>query len=230
MNREQSLIKGFEKNVGQAERILSAAAGGYLLYKSLTGQKKGIDVLAAGYLLFRGATGYCPAYGALKMDRNNSQGNINVRSFITTNKPVNEVYNFWRKLDNLPNFMKHLESVTVLDEKHHMWKAKIPGDLGTIDWKSEIISEVQDEYIAWKSVPGSQIENAGTVEFKDAGKFGTEVHIELSYYAPAGIVGEALAKLLNPLLETMIHEDIKNFRKYLETGEIPTYEGQPTGK
>lgn len=230
MNEKRSIIPEFEQNVGKTERLLSVAAGSYLLYSALTGKKGTIKALTAGYLLFRGSTGYCPAYGALHMDRTKPGGNITVKSYITTNKPRKEVYNFWRKLDNLPYFMKHLESVTVLDEKHATWKAKIPGDMGTIDWTSEIISDVQDEYIAWKSLPGSQVENSGVVTFTDAGKFGTEVHIELSYHAPAGAIGEGLGRLLNPVLETMIKEDIKNFRKYLETGEVPTYEGQPSGK
>jgi uncharacterized membrane protein len=230
MEKSNSLIPGLGKNINQAERIVSFASGSYMLYKALSGNKSKVKTLAASYLIFRGATGYCPLYHALKIDETKAVENIRVKSFITVNKPRLAVYAFWRQLSNLPLFMKHLESVTLTDTDHAIWKAKIPGKLGTLDWTSEITEEVAGEYISWKSVEGSQVENMGVVQFKDAGKFGTEVHIELSYHAPAGAIGEGIAKLLNPVLERMIKEDIKNFRKYFETGEVPTYEGQSTGK
>jgi uncharacterized membrane protein len=230
MNTKKFSIPEPGKNINTSERIASFLSGSYLLYNALSQKKSKVKALAAGYLIFRGATGYCPIYHSLKIDKTRPVENIRVKSYITVNKGRQEVYAFWRKLDNLPLFMKHLESVTVLDADHALWKAKIPGNLGTLDWKSEIMEEVAGEYIAWKSMEGSQVENMGVVQFKDAGKFGTEVHIELSYHAPAGAIGEGIGKLLNPVLERMIKEDIKNFRKYFETGEVPTYEGQSTGK
>ena len=140
------------------------------------------------------------------------------------------MYHFWRQLENLPAFMKHLKSVVVTDEKSSTWEAQIPGKLGTIGWTSEIIADVPNEFLAWKSLPGAQIENTGTISFVDAGKFGTEVHIEIAYHAPGGTLGSGAAKLLNPLFEAMVKEDIKNFRRYIETREIPTIENQPSGK
>src|SRR5690606_34839167 len=104
-------------------------------------------------------------------------------------KSRREGYNFWRNLDNLPYFMEHLESVTVLDEKRSAWKARVPGGIGTIDWESEIISDEREEYIAWKSLPNSQIENSGMVWFMDSGDHATELKVEISYQAPLGNVG-----------------------------------------
>jgi len=229
MKQSASILPGKDQNVNETERIVSIAAGSFLLFQTLSGRKNPVQALAAGYLLFRGTTGYCPLYSALQVNKPRT-GNIEVKSYITVNKPREEVYAFWRKLENLPLFMKHLERVTLLDERHAEWKAKIPGHLGTITWKSEIVTDTINEAIAWRSLPGSQINNSGIVQFLDAGKFGTEVHVELTYHAPAGVIGASIGKLLNPTLEALIHEDIKDFRKHLETGEIPTYKGQSTGK
>ena len=129
--------------------------------------------------------------------------------------------------------MRHLKKVQVLDETTSEWTASIPrlpGKLGTVSWKSEIVKDDPGALLSWKSLPGSAIENAGKVSFNDAGKFGTEVHVVISYHAPLGLVGEKAGKLLNPLFEKMVREDIRNFKRFIETGEIPTTEGQPVGR
>lgn len=217
-------------NINKNERIISLILGSYLLCKAFSGKRRKTKALAGAFLIYRGSTGNCPVSRALNIDSSKPINQVSVKSYITVNKPRHEVYKYWRKFDNLPFFMKHLENVTLLDEQHSIWKARIPGGFGTIDWHSEIISDIENEYIAWRSLPDSQIENTGVVRFSDAGKFGTEVHIDLSYRAPAGVIGANVAKLLNPLLEEMIKEDIKNFRRYIDTGELPTIEGQASGK
>lgn len=229
-NRSQSIIPDKEINVEEGERMLSAVMGSLLLYRAF---KKGgiIKALTGGYLLFRGATGYCPAYEALE-DKGVviKSRNINIKTSVTVKKPRHEVYDFWRKLENLPLFMKHIKSVEMQAEKVTEWKARIPGGLGSISWKTEIVEDQPNERIGWSSLPGSTIENAGNIHFRDAGKFGTEVHAVISYHAPAGKAGETLARLFTPAFEAVVREDIKNFKRYLESGEIPTIEGQPSGR
>lgn len=216
-------------NLGTSERIVSSFGGAYLLYDALTREKKSISrAIAGGYLLFRGASGHCFIYEA-GLGGRRDKGNVHIDTSLTVNKPREEVYNFWRELENLPLFMKHLKSVTELDEKISEWVARIPGDVGTITWKSEITNEVQNEKISWRSLADSTIENEGTVRFIDAGKFGTEINVDISYRAPLGTAGEGVARMLNPAFEEMVKEDIKNLRRYMETGEIPTTEGQPSG-
>lgn len=224
-----SLIPDKPINVEKSERIASATAGGLLL--AIATQRGGfLKSLLGGYLLFRGVSGYCPGYEALE-DKGvrTKPRNVRIRTSITVNKPRQEVYEFWRKLENLPLFMTHLKSVKVLTEKTSEWKAKVPKGLGSIGWKSEIVEDETNKRIGWKSMPGSSIDNAGNVHFKDAGEFGTEVHAEISYHAPVGKPGEGVAHLLNPLFGEMVKEDVKNFKRYMETGELPTIEGQPKG-
>lgn len=219
-------------NLGTTERLISAMGGSILLFDALSQREKSISkILAGGYLLFRGASGHCFIYDAGLSDKGKKErGKIKIDTNLTVNKSQSEVYSFWRELENLPLFMKHLEKVTALDDKTSEWVAKIPGDIGTISWKSEIVDDEKDKKISWKSLPESTIENEGAVHFRDAGKFGTEIHAVIQYRAPMGTAGEGIAKILNPAFEEMVQEDIKNFRRYMETGEVPTTEGQPSGR
>lgn len=217
---KQSLIPGLETNVSTLERILMVAAGSYLMYSALSGKKKNIAKgIAAGGMLARGISGYCPVY-----DVTSNQGgklkssNINIRTSIVIDKPVGEVYNFWRKLENLPKFMKHLESVSQTDKITSQWKAKGPAGIGSLSWKAQILMDEKDKLLSWHSLPDSTIDNAGKVYFKDLGG-GTEIDVTISYHAPLGVAGETAAKWLNPLFERMVKNDIESLKSYLENGQ-----------
>ena len=219
-----------DRNVGKTERIVSAVAGGLLMAHGLTHGKKLSQMSLGSYLLFRGATGMCPIKNklvpghiidaGLKTIKDNTHHNINLKTSTTIAKPRAEVYAFWRKLENLPLFMKHLESVTVLDDKTSLWKAKVPGGLGTIEWKSEIVHDEFNQRIGWKSLPDSEIMNVGNVQFKDT-PTGTKVETVISYDPPAGKIGETVGNLLTPIFEGIVKSDLQGFKKYME-GKTPT--------
>jgi uncharacterized membrane protein len=148
---------------------------------------------------------------------------------ITIGRPVEEVYGFWRKLDNLPRFMRHLDSVTVKDELHSHWVAKLKGER-TVEWDAEIIEDRPNEVLSWRSMPDSELENAGSVWFSPApGGRGTVVRISIMYRPPAGKVGKAIGKLLGRDAEEDIGEDLLSVKSLLEAGEIPRTAGQPRG-
>jgi uncharacterized membrane protein len=217
-SKEKSIIPGLEINVGKVERILMVAAGSYLLYKALSGKNKSVpQSIAGGTMLFRGISGYCPIYDAVEKSGKLKGSNVNIRTSITINKPPMEVYTFWRNLENLPLFMKHLESVTETDHLNSEWKAKGPGGIGQVSWKAQILMDERGKMLSWHSLPGSTIDNAGKVLFKDSGDGQTEVDVTLSYHAPLGIAGEAAAKLINPLFEKMVRRDIESLKAYLES-------------
>lgn len=156
---------------------------------------------------------------------------LEIDEAVTVNKPREEVYSFWRELENLPRFMRHIESVEALDEKRSRWTARVPKGLGTITWEAEITEDEPNERIAWRSLAGADIQNAGTVRFKDAPEGrGTEVHAQIRYRPPAGDVGALVTRLLDPANEQMVREDVRRFKHILEAGEAPSIEGQPTGK
>lgn len=208
-------------NVGNNERLFSVIAGSSLMINALKEEINIPKAAVAGYLLFRGITGFCPAYKAVSENTAEMKGkNINIKTTVIVNKPRNEVYSFWRKLNNLPLFMEHLEDVTILNNKASEWKARIPGGIGTVDWKSEIVKDEQNERIGWRSLPNSDIENAGNVHFRDAAGSGTEVHAVISYRIPGGTAGKSLGKLFNPKFEKIVREDIQNLKTYMESGRV----------
>ena len=221
-----------KKNISEVERFISVLGGAYLLYDSVK-NKRGVGGYgAAGFMLYRGLSGYCPTTRVVQrvLDKNYTHSsNVNIHTRFIVNRPVEEVYNFWRHLGNLPVFMEHLESVAVLSDTLSEWKAKLPGGLGTVSWQSEIVSEEPYRFIGWQSLPGSRIKNAGKVQFKDAGELGTLVHIVFSYNAPFGQAGEEIAKLLNPVFENIVRKDVMGFKRFMETG-IPDKISQETTK
>ena len=155
---------------------------------------------------------------------------VRVDRAITVNKPREEVYRFWRNPENLARFMKHLESVKVLDDGRSHWIAKAPAGK-TVEWDAEVINEVENELIAWRSLPGAGVDNAGSVQFNDApGGRGTIVKVELQYNPPGGVVGAWLSKLWGEEPSQQINEDLRRFKALMETGEIPTTEGQTSGR
>ena len=145
---------------------------------------------------------------------------VRIRKAITINRSPEEVYGFWRKLENLPRFMVHLESVRELDDRRSYWKVHAP--LGrSVEWTAEIIEDRPNELISWRSVEEAQIPNSGTVRFSPApGGRGTEVQLEVSYEPPAGALGATLAKLIGQEPSQQVDGDLRRFKQVLETGEV----------
>lgn len=155
---------------------------------------------------------------------------VQVRHSCTVLKPVGEVYRFWRAFENLPKFMQHLDSVKIIGERSSHWIARAPVGLA-VEWDAEITDERENQCIAWRSTPGSQIQTIGSVEFRPApGNRGTELHISLRYDAPGGHIGQAVAAFFGESPEQQIREDLRHFKQLMEAGEIPTIEGQSHGR
>ncbi|WP_347049449.1 SRPBCC family protein [Flavobacterium olei] len=206
-------------NVSTLERILMVTSGAYLLYNGLSKQNKNIAKAGTGgAMLLRGISGYCPIYDAAGHLMNDKASNVNIRINSVINKPVSEVYAFWRNLENLPKFMNHLDSVRSVSSTISEWTAKGPAGLGKISWNAEIVRDEKEQLLSWNSIEGSTIKNAGKVTFKSKGN-ATEIDVTISYHAPLGVAGESAAKLLNPYFEKMVKDDISNLKLYLESGQ-----------
>ena len=214
-------LKLTNPNVSRSERLISILVGSYLFYDALVKEKKSITEAAiSGFLLYRGITGSCAVYNAIgKTKPDNRSRNVNIQLTQEVDKPREEVYDFWRNLENLPLFMQHLDNVNVLNDTISVWEAKMPVGMGNLRWKSAIVEEKENEVLGWKSLPGSEIENAGKVEFEDIGVGITRLHVVLSYKAPLGIPGEGAARLINPIFEDMLREDVLSFKELIENRE-----------
>jgi uncharacterized membrane protein len=143
-----------------------------------------------------------------------------VRKAITINRSPDELYRFWRNFENLPRFMEHLEAVTVLDDRRSHWVATAPGG-GTVEWDAEITSDRPNERIAWRSLPGAKVPNAGQVRFEPApGDRGTVVRVEFDYNPPAGVLGAAVARLFGEEPNQQVAGDLRRFKQVMEIGEV----------
>ena len=152
---------------------------------------------------------------------------VHVEESVTVNRPVAEVYRFWRNFENLPQFMNHLESVSQSEAGITHWCAK--GPAGTrVEWDARIINEVENKLIGWQSIEGSTVSTAGSVNFRETPR-GTEVRVHMQYNPPAGRLGAAVAWLFGEEPTIQVREDLRRFKQLIETGEIPTIHGQPFG-
>ncbi|MEP6637358.1 MAG: SRPBCC family protein [Acidobacteriota bacterium] len=226
-------------NVGKAERIVSAIIGGALVAYGLKERTPLTLAFALGGcgLLYRGASGECQLYRTLGVDTSDRASGTNhvardfhVEKSITINSSPAELFNFWRKLENLPRFMEGLESVTQMGGNRSHWVAQGPG--GTkVEWDAEIFNEIENELIAWRSLSHADVDNAGSVRFESAaGGRGTRVSVNLNYNAPGGTVGVLITKLFGREPGQLVEENLRRLKQLIETGEIPTTEGQPSGR
>lgn len=220
-------------NVGDAERWVSGALGAGLIGYAFGGRRlRGLLVPVGLGLIGRAVTGRCPVNRALGRNSARSYRGSPLASLeagegtrleqtVVIARPREDLFQFWRQFDNLPRFMDNLESVTALDGRRSHWVAK--GPLGTrVEWDAEIHNEIPDELIAWRSLPGSDVDQAGAVHFMPGSGGGTEVRVVLRYAAPAGKIGEAIGHLLGEDPRQQIADDLRRFKQVMEAGEVPT--------
>lgn len=220
-------------NVSNPERWLSIVARAAIAVYGVTRRSVSGVILAGigGGLVWRGATGHCVVYDALGLSSapEESQGRnvsvpygkgVRVEKSVTVNSSPELLYRFWRNFENLPRFMSHLKSVKVIDNKRSHWKTK--GPAGTdVEWDAEVINEVPNELIGWRSVADAEVNHAGSVHFTPAtGGRGTEVKVILRYDPPGGVVGAAIAKLFGEDPAHQVQEDLRVFKQLVETGEV----------
>ena len=230
-------------NGGKTERFISVVAAAAVAAVGLRRKRlRPLLLPVAGSLFSRGVTGRCAVNRAI--GRNSARGGrvspvasvrrgegVKVEKSVVVNKPVQEVFQFWRNFENLPRFMDHLESVTVIDETRSHWVAKAPA--GTrVEWDAVIHNEIEGQLIAWRSLPGADINNAGSVHFSPvAGDVGlTEVRVVLSYEPPAGKVGAAVAKLLGEEPSRQVADDLRRFKQVMEASEVTGNSKHPAGR
>lgn len=221
------------RNVGRSDRVVSAVLGTWSLLhfrRSETFLGKMATLASGGLLLARAVRGHSRAYEALGVSSAGLEegAGIDIQSSITVRRPLEELYAYWRNLENLPLVMRHLESVEDLGGGMSHWVARGPRNM-KLEWDAQLFNERVNEYLAWQSMPGSRIDHAGSVHFHSAGDQGTEVLVRMRYNPPGGAYGFGLAKLLNPISEADMAEDLRRFKHTMETGIDITTKGQPSG-
>ena len=226
------------RNVADTERIVSVVAGASLMVFAATRRSAtALAAVAAGAgLIARGVTGRSAVYRAAHIDTRDQDtrrvlagtGGILVTQTVLITRQVHDVYAYWRDLRNLPRFMSHLEEVTPLSGVTSHWIARGPAGK-RIEWDAEIINEVEDKVIGWRSLPGSDVISAGSVNFRERRGWGTELTIKLQYEHANGRPAAWLAWVMGADPAGTIREDLRRMKAHLEAGELPTVAGQPHG-
>lgn len=229
-------------NVGDAERILSGVGGGILVAYGLSrGLLRGLPLTGLGAaLLYRGLTGHSPMYRAMGI--NTARRDVEPRAPATSvpagrgdrvdhtiiiNRSPEELYRFWRDLENLPRIMKHLLTVRTTGGNRSHWVARGPAG-STVEWDAEVITDRPHELIGWRSLPGARVDHAGSVHFRRTlGGRGTEIRVEMRYLAPAGTLGTTVASIFGEAPEQQIPDDLQRFKRFMESGqaEAPAHAG-----
>lgn len=200
--------------VGPKTLILGATA---LIAYGLSRRSKAGTALAAagGLLVYKAAT--------------TSTSDAPTHVVFLVNASPEQAYKVWRNFSGLPRFMVHLQSVRELDDRQSEWAMALPGQR-EIRWTAEITEDTRNERIAWRSLPGSDVQTTGSVSFRvDPQGRGTFVTVDLQYGVPGGRFGSGLAALLGKNPEFVVREDVRRFKQLLETGEVPTTRGQTHG-
>jgi len=238
---EGQLVEGGARNhganVGEGERLLSAAAGGMLAWLGL--HQSGLLgtglALVGGGLIYRGLSGHCPMYSALGKNsagKHSAQASVaaghgfKITQSVAIRASAEDLFNIWRDFENLPRFMSHIIRIRARRNRSH-WVAR--GPVGTpIAWDAEIVTEDPGRMIAWRSLEGSQVSTAGSVHFTPLpGGRGTEVLVTLKYDPPGGALGTWLAWAFRQDPERVIREDLGRFKQMVEAGEIARAQLRP---
>jgi uncharacterized membrane protein len=223
--------------VGAALVVGGAAVLAYAAYTSRDRSWRAAGLALAGVpLVYRGTTGNWLPRGRW-VPRAISGGEAdeapaplpNLRASVTIDRPAGELYEYWRQLSNLPRFMKHLESVVETGDGRSHWVGKTP--IGwKAEWDAEITAEETGRRLAWRSLPGSEIETGGEVRFTAAtGNRGTMVFVTMEAGLPGNALGRVVAPVVHQGTERQVREDLRRFKELMEAGEIATIDGQPAG-
>jgi uncharacterized membrane protein len=228
-------------NVGPAERWVSVIGGAALVALGI-GRKRlrGVLIPLGGSLIALGVTGRWlvnarrnrktaprsepseSGFGGMQRTEE-----FKIEQSVIIARPRDELFRFWRNLENLPRFMDHLQSVTVLDDRHSHWVVRGPAGV-RLEWDAEITHEVENELIAWRSLPGSDLDHRGAVHFSPVHNGGTEVRVILRYQTRGGSAARALSQILGERPSDQIVDDLRRFKQVMEAGEpVPGFASGP---
>jgi len=193
-----------------------------------------LALLGAG-LVYQGVSGnnlldYLP--GAQEMpligQMTSAPTQLRIRKSITVDNQPEYLYSYWRNLENLPTFMTHVKSVQDLGNGRSHWVVQVLNNM-ELEWDAQIIQDRPNEMIAWETLPEATLQNRGYVKFIPTSK-GTEVSVSLEYDPPGAALGRFAGGAVKFIAEEQIKEEIRNFKRLMETGDLPTTEGQPAAR
>lgn len=221
MNQTSSGRRGSRKACGSqlpfGPKTVVLGAAALVAYGLTRRSKTGSALAAAGGVL------------AWKAAKAQPASHEETSAIFLVNASAEQAYALWRNFEHLPRFMAHLNSVRVLDGGRSEWVARGPMDR-EVRWTAELTEDVANQRIGWRSLPGSDVQTSGTVEFRpDPQGRGCFVTANVQYSVPGGVLGTGVATLLGKHPQFVVREDVRRFKALLEAGEVPTAAGQTHG-
>jgi uncharacterized membrane protein len=196
-----------------ASAVLRLAGAAIALYGLLRRGGLGALFRTIGTGLLVGSAGRGPvaAAGFSPVDRRRA---VDIQKTLHIEAPLEQVYAFWSNYENFPLFMSHVREVEDLGGGRSHWRVSGPGGV-PIEWYARLTQQSPNEVIAWRSEPGSMLENAGVIQFNSSGK-GTRVELRFCYHPPAGGAGQAVAELLGSDPRAKLNQDLGRMKALLE--------------
>ncbi len=237
ISRSQSTCDACAPNIGMIERGLTTALGAKLVLSGLAraNTARGWLMAAAGGLLaYRGISGYCRLYASLGARPRRGQAGygaaeLEVAESVTIGRSPQDLYEFWRDLENLPKVMRHVQSVEEIDERRSRWCVdgirSVP-----VEFEAILIDDQPNESLEWATIDGDYLHHRGRVSFQPApGDRGTRVRVTMRYRSIGGPLAALIAKMFRSDPSTEIRDDLRRFKQLMETGEITDAAG-PSGR
>lgn len=228
------------QNISQQEKLLSLGGGALLSLLSFgSGGAKGLLGLGIGAsLVYRGVTGHCHLYDMLGVSTAErgpatavpAQLGTHFETALNVQASPEQLYGYFEDLKRLPDVMEHVKSVNVQPDGRTEWVAVDPFGR-ELRWETELVNQEANSLIAWKSVPGGDLETAGSIRLKRLPHDrGTAMVVTLKYNPPGGKAGELASWLTGHSFQHQIQEDLRRLKRAVESGEIATTEDQPQGE
>ena len=211
-------------NVSEAERAASGGLGVALLVLGLGrcgGASRWVLAAAGAALIHRAFTGRCLVYQRLEIDtrharRGGAGGHgTRIERAVEIHCPADRLYRFWRKLDQLPRLLRHVESVEEINRRISHWRFRRPPG-PALEWDAEIINDHEPRMIAWQSLPGATIGNSGSIWFEATARGTTRVKVVIEFAVPGGAAALKLAELVGQSPERELEEDLVRFKDFAE--------------
>lgn len=221
------LVRGFRR--GRSLRgLLTALAGGWLLSRAVRGRGGGAkrETRETG----PGRIDVGSVLASSRREPGASEDAAEVSRSVTVGVPAAELHDYWREAEDLSEIVGHFAEVEEREDGRFRWT--VPGQWGTdVGWESRITVDRPGEVLRWETLPGADVPNEGTVRFRQApGDRGTEVEMTVRFDPPGGRPGRALLSVLGVVPATVVSTSLRRFKSLAEAGEIPTLEGNPSGR
>jgi uncharacterized membrane protein len=215
-----------QENWAPATRLLAGAAGGALAYQGVRSRgPAGVLLATLGAGVLARALTNLPAKRLTGLGAGRRA--IDVQKVINVAAPIEEAWNLWSNYENFPRFMAHLKEVRRIGEGRSHWVASGPAGV-SVEWDAVTTASVPEEMIAWKSIEGSPVENAGIVRFRPNPDGGTQIDVRISYNPPGGAIGHAVASLFGADPKRAMDEDMVRLKSLLEEGRTTADQGLVT--